>query len=140
MLLLMTCIISALIFTTDFIETVRVEITQHHTVFTLLYKSLFKFPYIVLSVYPYIFLGASGIVLWRFIKSNQITILKTIGFKDISILKPLVTFGFVIGVLWVAVLQPIACKMYLKVMNPELIAQMYAADSKMENIWLRLSA
>ncbi|MDR1032257.1 MAG: LptF/LptG family permease [Holosporales bacterium] len=136
MLLFMTCIISVLVFTTDFIETVRVEIAQQHTVFTILYKSLFKFPYIVLSVYPYIFLGASGIVLWRFIKSNQITIIKTIGFKDISILKPLVAFGFVIGLLWLAVLQPIACKMYLKVMNPELIAKMYAADSKMENIWL----
>jgi lipopolysaccharide export LptBFGC system permease protein LptF len=140
MLLFMTCIISALVFTTDFIETVRVEIAQQHTVFTILYKSLFKFPYIVLSVYPYIFLGASGIVLWRFIKSNQITILKTIGFKDISILKTLVVFGFVVGLLWVAVLQPIACKMYLKVMNPELIAKMYAADGKMENIWLHQQA
>ncbi|MDR1475258.1 MAG: LptF/LptG family permease [Holosporales bacterium] len=136
MLLLITFIVSIMVFLTDFIETIRVETTRQHTVFTIFHKSLFKFPYIVFNVYPYIFLGACGVTLRDLAKSHQITILKAIGFKDVNILQPIISFSFFIGVLWLTVLHPVACKMYLKVMNPDLIEKMCSQKSKMENVWL----
>ncbi len=120
----------------DFVETIRVETIAQLSTFALFYKAVLKFPYIISDIYPYIFLMASGITIWGLLKTQQITILKSIGYKEIDIITPLIKSGLYVGLIWMFVLHPISCSLYFKVMNPELVETIHKSDAKIKDVWI----
>lgn len=63
-------------------------------------------------VIPFVLMVAAMITFWRLSKSNEFVIIRSTGVSIFSFLKPLMAATFVLGIIEIALFNPIAAKMY----------------------------
>lgn len=123
------------------IELLRRTSSRPEVVFSFVLKmALTKMPKTIEMIFPFIVMIAGMITFWKFSKSNEFVVIRVAGVSIWGFLFPVLLITFVIGVLNVALVNPISSKMFevnetleyrMRTKNPQ--AMLF--DSK--GLWLR---
>ena len=106
-------VICAIIMMVDMIELLRRTSGKHDiSIGFLVEYVLAKLPETVDKVIPFIVMVSTMIMFWRISKNNEFVIIRATGVSIWGVLMPVLLAVFVIGSLWVAVINPISAKLY----------------------------
>lgn len=106
-------VICAIIMMFDMIEILRRTSGRHEvSVGFLLQYVIAKLPETVDKVIPFIVMVATMITFWKISKTNEFVIIRAAGVSIWGVLTPVLLAVFVIGMFWVAVINPISAKLF----------------------------
>lgn len=105
-------VIAGLIVLFDLIELLRRASDTATPVATLLVMALLKLPNMLHTVLPFIALIAGMIAFWRLSRTSELVILRAAGVSAWQFLAPVLVATTLIGALEVAVVNPVAAKLY----------------------------
>ena len=106
-------VICAIIMMFDTLDVLR-RVSGRHDISLgfLLEFVLSKLPETVDKVIPFIVMVSTMITFWRFSKTNEFVIVRAAGVSIWGVLTPVLLAVFMIGSVWVTIINPISAKMY----------------------------
>ena len=106
-------VVCAIIMMFDMIEILRRTSGRYDVSIGFLVEYVIaKLPETVDKVVPFIVMVSTMIAFWRLSKTNEFVIIRAAGVSIWGVLVPVLLAVFMIGVVWVAVLNPIGAKLY----------------------------
>ncbi len=101
-------IFAGLIFIIDFVELLREVQSKEVAISKLVEAVLYKIPYLVISLLPFIFLFSSTLTFSKFNNNFELAAIKSIGVSIWSLVIPLFFSIFVLSAIFVFIFQPIS--------------------------------
>ena len=104
-----------IVFVFEMIELLRRAASMPQISFWFLVQmAITKLPEIVDLIFPFVMMIAAMITFWRVSKSNEFVIIRSSGVSIWGFLTPILTVTFLIGVINITLINPIAANMYDK--------------------------
>ena len=111
--LFVLAVVCAIIMMFDMIEILRRTSGRHDvSVGFLIEYVIAKLPETVDKIVPFVVMVSTMIAFWRLSKTNEFVIIRAAGVSIWGVLVPVLLAVFFLGVIWVAVLNPISAKLY----------------------------
>lgn len=106
-------VVCAIIMMFDMIEILRRTSGRYQVSFGFLLEYVIaKLPETVDKVIPFIVMVSTMITFWRISKTNEFVIIRSSGVSIWGVLVPVLLAIFMVGVFWVAVINPFSAKMF----------------------------
>jgi lipopolysaccharide export system permease protein len=109
-----TLIVSSLLFLFDIIEITRRTGSQTIGIDLVMEMALYRLPMALQSSLPFVFMGGAVLVFWRFARSSELVVFRSIGMSVWKFLSPIMIVVVVLGVMNVTLFNPFAASMYSK--------------------------
>ncbi len=118
-LLVIFAIITALLLTFDFIELTRITASKNVEISKIFLMAAQKNPVHVQKIFGFLMLLASILTYMRFTKNNELVIFKGSGLSVYQYLIPVVVCGFIIGIIYAGIANPLTSMMVSKYLKNE---------------------
>ncbi len=106
-------VVCAIIMMFDMIEILRRTSGRYDVSIVFLIEYVIaKLPETVDKIVPFVVMVSTMIAFWRLSKTNEFVIIRAVGVSIWGVLFPVLLAVFFLGIIWVAVLNPISAKLY----------------------------
>lgn len=134
-------VLMTIVFLADFIEALRRSADRGDiTIFILLEMVLLRIPTLALKLLPFIALFGGMLTFFRLSKSSELTVIRATGVSVWQFLFPSLFIAFIVGLLVLTVINPIAAEMQAR--NDRMEAKYFETKSNLltlstNDLWLR---
>ncbi|WP_413206701.1 LPS export ABC transporter permease LptG [Rhodospirillum sp. A1_3_36] len=109
-----TLIVSSLLFLFDIIEITRRTGSQSIGIDLVAEMAFYRLPMALQASLPFVFMGGAVLVFWKFARSSELVVFRSIGMSVWKFLSPIILVVVVLGVMNVTLFNPLAASMYAK--------------------------
>ncbi|MCF8481162.1 MAG: LPS export ABC transporter permease LptG [Rhodospirillum sp.] len=107
-----TLIVSSLLFLFDIIEITRRTGSKSIGIDLVMEMALYRLPLSLQAAFPFVFMGGAVLIFWKFARSSELVVFRSIGMSVWRFLSPILVIVVVLGIANVTLFNPLASGLY----------------------------
>jgi lipopolysaccharide export system permease protein len=107
-----TMIVSSLLFLFDIIEITRRTGSKSVGIDVVMQMALYRLPMALQAALPFVFMGGAVLIFWRFARSSELVVFRSIGLSVWRFLSPIMVVVVLLGIANVTLFNPLAARLY----------------------------